>query len=55
MAGDVRDGQLDLSSFIEVENADRKLLFTLSFADAVDMTPRHAKKGLADRTGRAPG
>ena len=35
MAGDMRRGELDLSSFIEVEDAAHKLLFTLSFRDAV--------------------
>ena len=35
MAGDMRRGELDLSSFIEVEDENRKLLFTLSFRDAV--------------------
>lgn len=43
MSSEVRDGRLDLSSFIEVEigEAERRLLFTLTFADALDMTPKH--------------
>ena len=35
MAGDLREGQLDLTSFIAVENEAHEALFTLSFADAV--------------------
>jgi hypothetical protein len=38
MAGDLRDGRLDLTSFIEVENEAGELLFTISFADAVRLT-----------------
>lgn len=37
MSNDVRDGQLDLASFIEVEDEQRKLLFTLTFAEAVNI------------------
>jgi hypothetical protein len=40
MMGDIRDGRLDLSSFIEVEDEEHKLLFTLTFADAVRVTGR---------------
>ncbi len=39
MAGDVRTGLLDLSSFIEVEDESHALLFTITFADAVTVTP----------------
>lgn len=35
MAGDLREGRLDLASFIEVEDEAHNLLFTLNFADAV--------------------
>ena len=35
MAADLRDGQLDLTSFIEVENEAHELLFTITFGDAV--------------------
>ena len=35
MGADLRNGELDLSSFIEVEDENRKLLFTIHFADAV--------------------
>lgn len=35
MAGELRDGRLDLTSFIEVEDEAHNWLFTLSFADAV--------------------
>jgi hypothetical protein len=37
MTGELRSGRLDLTSFIEVENEQRKLLFTLTFADAVQI------------------
>jgi hypothetical protein len=46
MMGDIRDGRLDLSSFIEVEDEEHKLLFTLTFADAVRVTGRrHGRPG----------
>jgi hypothetical protein len=35
MAGDLRDGKLDLGSFIEVENGGHELLFKITFADCV--------------------
>jgi hypothetical protein len=35
MAGDLREGRLDLTSFIEVEDDAHRLLFTLTFAEAV--------------------
>lgn len=41
MAGDVQRGILDLSSFIEIEDADHQLIETLSFQDAIDLTQRH--------------
>lgn len=41
MVGDIRDGTLDLSSFIEVEDEAHKLVFTLTFADAVKVTHKH--------------
>jgi hypothetical protein len=37
MAGDLRDGRLDLTSFIEVEDEAHRLLFTITFADVVTM------------------
>jgi hypothetical protein len=37
MMGEVRSGTLDLTSFIEVEDEQRKLLFTLTFADALEV------------------
>jgi hypothetical protein len=39
MASELREGQLDLSSFIEVEDDTHKLLFTLTFAEAVKIIP----------------
>jgi hypothetical protein len=41
MAGDLRKGELDLSSFIEVEDAEHNLLFTLHFSEAVNLTRHH--------------
>jgi len=41
MAGDLRKGELDLSSFIEVEDEGHNLLFTLHFSEAVKLTSRH--------------
>jgi hypothetical protein len=38
MASELREGQLDLSSFIEVEDETRKPLFTITFAEAVKIT-----------------
>lgn len=35
MASDLRSGELDMSSFIEVEDAEKCVLFTLTFEDAV--------------------
>ena len=44
MASDVQRGMLDLSSFIEIEDADKRLVHTLGFEQAVDMTERHRKE-----------
>jgi hypothetical protein len=41
MAGDMRHGELDLTSFIEVEDEAHRLLFTLTFADAVQIKHEH--------------
>lgn len=41
MATDVQRGELDLSSFIEVQGDDGALIFTLNFTEAVDLTQRH--------------
>jgi hypothetical protein len=40
MAGDLREGRLDLASFIEVEDEAHNLLFKLMFGDAVTITDR---------------
>jgi len=40
MADDLRAGLVVLSSFIEVEDASRKLLFTISFKELVDFDER---------------
>ena len=45
MTGDIRDGRLDLSSFIEVEDGEHKLIFTLTVADAVEISNRHRPRG----------
>jgi hypothetical protein len=39
MASELREGQLDLSSFIEVEDETHTLLFTVTFAEAVKIIP----------------
>jgi hypothetical protein len=45
MSNDIRDGQLDLASFIEVEDDEGKLLFTLTFVEAVNIkSERQASK-----------
>jgi hypothetical protein len=41
MVGDIRGGMLDLTSYIEVLDAERRPLFRLSFADAVTITHKH--------------
>lgn len=41
MASDVQRGMLDLSSFIEIEDTEHRLVHTLGFEDAVDLTKRH--------------
>ncbi|HYD39066.1 MAG TPA: hypothetical protein VEA60_15725 [Allosphingosinicella sp.] len=41
MASDVQRGTLDLSSFIEIEDAEKRLVLTVGFEDAVDLTKRH--------------
>jgi hypothetical protein len=46
MMGELRSGRLDLTSFIEVEDEQRNLLFTLTFADAVKIK-RDSRKGSA--------
>ena len=51
MANDLRSGELDLSSFIEVEDENKKLLFTIQFIDAVKLTSRHT--GEANRLRRS--
>ena len=38
MAAELRDGVMNLASFIEVEDAQHQLLFTLSFGDAMIST-----------------
>jgi hypothetical protein len=48
MAGDLRKGEMDLTSFIEVEDENHKLLFILTFADAVQIKAEH----LGDRPKR---
>jgi hypothetical protein len=49
MADDVQRGQLDLSSFIEVEDERHELLFTLSFGEVIDVTPGSTQQPRSDR------
>jgi hypothetical protein len=41
MASDVQRGILDLSSFIEIEDSEKRLALTLGFQEALDMTRQH--------------
>src|SRR5690349_6448773 len=41
MAKDLRGGELDLSSFVEVEDEKKQLLFTIQFIDAVKLISKH--------------
>ena len=41
MTADLRKGELDLSSFIEVENEAKELLFTIMFEEAMQVKRRH--------------
>ena len=43
MAADVQRGMLDLSSFIEIEDVDHRLVLTLGFAEVLDLTKRHGQ------------
>ena len=40
MADELMRGEIDLSSFIEVEDDAHQLLFTISFEEAVSVKPR---------------
>jgi hypothetical protein len=51
MSADIRNGFLDLTSFIEVEDEERSHLFTLIFADVVKITANHS--GQAEEPGKA--
>ena len=42
MAGDLRDGHIDLTAYIQVENAAHELLFTIVFVDAVKIRTEQA-------------
>ena len=42
MSRELRSGEMDLSSFIEVEDEAHSLAFTLHFHEAVSMKNRHA-------------
>lgn len=54
MASDLRMGELDLSSFIEVEDEEHRYLFTLTFADAVAIKASHTGQAreVDERRGR---
>jgi hypothetical protein len=41
MAGEVKQGMLDLSSFIEVKGERRERIFTLGFDEALELAERH--------------
>ena len=42
MAGDVRSGLLDLTSFIEVEDEQHNLILTLTFLEAVTVSTQYS-------------
>ena len=43
MSEEIRRGELNPASFIEVENEDHQLLFTLQFSDAVRISDTHCE------------
>jgi hypothetical protein len=43
MTADLRRGELDLTSFIEVEDSGKRLLFTLTFGEAVQIKAAHVE------------
>lgn len=43
MAEEMRSGQLNPASFIEVEDSERRHLFTLTFSEAYTVTTRGAR------------
>ncbi|MEA1015581.1 hypothetical protein SH593_13620 [Sphingosinicella sp. LY1275] len=52
MAAEIQLGDLDLGSFIEVEDESRNYLFTVTFADAIDVKGQDQAppgEGLRDR------
>ncbi|WP_324749615.1 hypothetical protein SH591_13930 [Sphingomonas sp. LY54] len=52
MAAEIQLGELDLGSFIEVEDENRNYLFTVTFAHAVDLKGQDQtapSEGLRDR------
>ena len=55
MASDVRQGELDLTSFIEVEDENRRLLFTVTFADAIQLKHEHGPAPSAGTRKRSQG
>ena len=55
MAGDLRKGSLDLTSFIEVEDEAHRLLFTLHFSEAVKLTQRVSGDCGSDEAASSPG
>jgi hypothetical protein len=43
-ANELRAGQLNMASFIEVEDENRRLVATVTFLDAVQVETRHGKR-----------
>jgi hypothetical protein len=43
-ASAMRSGTLNLASFVEVENEDRRLLFTVQFMEAVEVTSQRTRR-----------
>ena len=44
MASELRDGELNVASFIEIENENRDLVSTVLFTEAVNVSTQHAKR-----------
>ena len=44
LASELRDGELNMASFIEIEDENHLLVTTVPFMDAVQVTTRHGKR-----------
>ena len=44
MAGEMRVGQLNVASFVEIEDEHHKLVMTVPFVEAVNVSTQHGKR-----------